>query len=258
MPRYIPVRCAEIDAVAGKPYMGVRTQISFIIPQFSAEITAEFIPSQNKAAVKRAMKIIDLAINGATKEELTGPLEKYLKPAKRSVTSYLSEKELEEFRSENGWVNLDDILEDEIIAVDTENMAEIIGNPVGESPARRNGESLEEYWDRTIGPRGTVVTSDGRYVVDPVNRSISPVEELPGDIVAVMPVWEIKDREISFWPRSFDIPAGMEETFKYEEVAARALLNEIAHIVWGLNDDELMFASDGEYSIAPAPSCQLA
>lgn len=84
MTRYILIRCNEIDAVAGKPYRGVRTQLSFTIPQFQAEIIAEFIPSQTAAAIKRAMKLIDLAINGATKAELTEPLDKYLKPAKRS------------------------------------------------------------------------------------------------------------------------------------------------------------------------------
>lgn len=253
MTRYIPIRCNEIDAVAGKPYRGVHTQISFVLPQFAAEITAEFIPSQTKAAIKRAMKLVDQSIEGATKEELTPALESFLKPAKRSVTSYLTEAELDEFRSDNGWENLSDVMEDEIVAMDIDSL-EYCAAPA----ARHNGESLEEYWDRTIGPRGTAVTSDGRYVVDPVNRSISPVEEMPGDIAALMPVWEIKDREISFWPRSFEIPAGMEETFKYEEIAARLLLTEIAQIVWGVSDDDLMFTSEGEYSIGLIPSRQLA
>lgn len=257
MARYIPIRCFEIEAVPGKPYRGVRTQISFIVPQFSAEIIAEFIPSQTKAAIKRAMQLVDMAINGATKAELTGPLDKYLKPAKKSRSERLTDEELAEFKADNGWIDSEEIVEDKKVGISMKELAEIICAPTGAPAARRNGESLEEYWDRTIGPRGTTVTSDGRYIVDPVHRSISPVEDMPGDIVAVMPVWEVKDREISFWPRSFDIPAGMEETFKYEEVAARLLLTEIAVTMWGVSEDDLMFTSEGEYSIGLIPSCQL-
>lgn len=258
MTRYIPIRCNEIDAVAGKPYRGVRTQLSFTIPQFQSEIIAEFIPSQTAAAIKRAMKLIDMAINGATKAELTEPLDRYLKPAKRSRSERLTDEEMTEFKADNGWIETEEIAEDEKVGISMKELAEIICAPTGAPAARHDGESLEEYWDRTIGPRGTTVTSDGRYIVDPVNRAISPVEEMPGDIVALMPVWEIKDREISFWPRSFDIPAGMEETFKYEEVAARLLLAEIAVTMWGVSDDDLMFTSEGEYSIGLIPSCQLA
>lgn len=258
MTRYIPIRCFEIEAAPGKPHRGVRTQISFIVPQFSSEIIAEFIPSQTKAAIKRAMQLIDIAIGGATKAELTEPLDKYLKPAKKSRSERLTDEELAEFKADNGWIELDDIMEDETVVISMKELAEIICAPTGAPAACHNGESLEEYWDRTIGPRGTTVTSDGRYIVDPVNRSISPVEDMPGDIVAVMPVWEVKDREISFWPRSFDIPAGMEETFKYEEIAARLLLTEIAVTMWGVSEDDLMFTSEGEYSIGLIPSCQLA
>ena len=83
------------------------------------------------------------------------------------------------------------------------------------------------------------VTSDGRYIVDPATATIEPVEDIPADIVAVMPVWEVRESSptekasIEFWPRSFDIAPGMESVFEVEQAAAEKLLLELGEILWG-------------------------
>lgn len=93
-----------------------------------------------------------------------------------------------------------------------------------------------------------VVTSDGRYIVDPATATIEPVEDIPADIVAVMPVWEVRESSptekasIEFWPRSFDIAPGMESVFEVEQAAAEKLLLELGEILWGAGARDIVIS----------------
>lgn len=203
----IPVKCSEIEAAPGR----LVTHMEFTIPSLSREFIAEFTPSRTSAAIKRLQRIIDMEIAAAPVDDIVDAMEKFLKAAKRAQNATLTDDEVAEYRRANGW--------------------DIEPAPVEVAPA-----PVEPVAPVEDAP---VVTSDGRYIVDPAAGTIEPVEDIPADIVAVMPVWEVTDSSaaqnacVEFWPRSFDIAPGMEAAFEVEQIAAEKLLPEIGELLWG-------------------------
>lgn len=198
MTRAIPVQCEEVE------HRGRYTsRMEFIIPSMAQKFTAEFVPSKTATAIRRLNDVVALEVEGAPRADILAALEKFLKPAKTSSMATVSEKELQKFKLDNGWTL----------------------TPVSIDPAP--GVDLEA----PAAP--PVITSDGRYIVDPATKTVTPVDELPADIVAVMPIWVVEDDTIAYEPRQFDIAPGMETAFQIEHDAAAALLTELGGIIFG-------------------------
>lgn len=208
----IPVKCSEIEAAPGRAV----THMEFTIPSLKREFIAEFTPSRAGAAIKRLVRIIDLEIEGAPAGDIVDAMEKFLKQAKRAQNATLTDDEVAEYRRANGW----DI------------------EPAPRTPEDAYREAVESLQPAPVED-APVVTSDGRYIVDPAARTIEPVEAIPADIVAVMPVWEVRDDQIEFWPRSFDIDSDNENAFQIEQEAAAALFVELGGILWGACSDDV-------------------
>lgn len=195
----IPVSCEDVS----DHYAGdtVVNRLKFVLPSFGAECWADYVSSRTGAAIKRVTKIIDMERAGATKPEIVDAVDALYRTAKHHSGRDLSAEELEKFRCENGW--------------------------------NEHVEPAPSFDDRPV------ITSDGRYIVDPEAGTIEPVEDIPADIVAVMPVWEVRESSptekasLEFWPRSFDIAPGMESAFEVEQAAAEKLLFELGEILWG-------------------------
>lgn len=258
----------------------VVNRLKFVLPSFGAECWADYVSSRTGAAIKRVTKIIDMERAGATKPEIVDAVDALYRTAKHHSGRDLSTKELDKFRRENGWnepvepaqveevpqitvhhvspagVNdrdpLEGIQSDPLIADYVESLQEITPAP-GELEG--TSELPHELFER-VGPAPSfddapVVTSDGRYIVDPVAGTIEPVEDIPADIVAVMPVWGVIEATpencaaVEFWPRSFDIPAEQERAFEIEMHAASALLTEIGEILWGAVPRDLRLSDHG-------------
>ena len=203
----IPVSCEEIEHLPGR----FSTHIEFIIPSLHREFIADFVPSRTAAAIRRANAVVAAELAGEDKASLVDLIDKMMRPAKRWDSAVLEEAELEEFKKDNGWA----------------------------APALEVAPALE-------AAPGPVRTSDGRYIVDPVAGTVEPVEEIPGAVVAVMPVWEkTDDGFLEFWPRSFDVAPGMEEALEVEIEAAAALLPELGQIVFGASPRDLKWDRDG-------------
>lgn len=111
-------------------------------------------------------------------------------------------------------------------------------------------------------------TSDGRYIVDPVARTIEPVADIPASIADIMPMWDVSDRagnhgpevEISFWPKSFDIAPDEEAIFMVEVEAAAALLPEIIKIMSDSDQNHISVDMEGNSASAchkPMPVLQV-
>lgn len=220
----IPVECCEIEQSPGS----LVTQIKFTIPSLRRELIAEFIPSRTSAAIRRLMRVIDLETAGAPVNEVVDALEKFLKPAKRAKNATLSDFEVLQFKRANGW--------------------EV--EPAEEPAAPVEPAPVEPAEERAAPPapaeeRAPMVTSDGRYTVDPVARTVEPVEDIPADIVAVMPVWEVHPTCVEFWPRTFDIPGDLVAAFEVEQATAAAVLAEVAAHILGVEPAALQLAQTG-------------
>lgn len=221
----IPVKCSEIEDCPGRAV----THIEFTIPSLKREFIAEFTPSRAGAAIKRLVRIIDLEIEGAPAGDIVDALEKFLKPAKRAQNATLTDDEVAEYRRANGW----DIEPAPRTPEDVYREAVEVLQPAPVEVAPAPVEPAAPVED------APVVTSDGRYIVDPVAGTIEPVEDIPADIVAVMPVWEVRNDQVEFWPRSFDIDSDNENAFQIEQEAAAALFVELGGILWGACSDDV-------------------
>lgn len=192
MTRYIPIQCAEIDGERG-----TLTKIQFIIPKMGTEFTGMFVASRARAAMKRATKIADMAVEGKPEKEIIAALEKFSAPAKFADRRLVPFLELDKFEKDNGW-------------------HEVVRYESAEAPAPAPGE--------------LVTTSDGRYVVNTALGTVRPVEDMPRSIAAVMPeIWTSVDG-VGMTP-IFDIPDGMEDIAEYENEAADRIIPEIAEIL---------------------------
>lgn len=236
----IPVHMEEVPSGRGR----YRNRMTFVIPSLESEFSIEFVPSKTGTAIKRLMTIIDMEIAGAEKSALLDKLETFVKPGVNGTGRTMSADELAEFRRVNGWLDdepavedvapsIDDIIDDPLLAEPLDTPADMYCRAVESLqpvPTEIAPAPVEPVAPAEVAP---VVTSDGRYIVDPVARTIEPVADIPADIVAIMPVWDISPDMIEFWPRSFDIAPEMEGAFGVEQEAAAALLIELGGIIWG-------------------------
>lgn len=236
----IPVKCSEIEAGPGR----VVTHFEFTIPSMRREFIAEFVPSRTSAAIKRLMRIIDMEAAGAPANDIVDALEKFLKGAKSAKNSTLTEDEVAEYRRANGW----DI---EPAARTPEDVYREAVEALQPAPAKVTSAPVEPV--TPAEERAAILTSDGRYTVDPVARTIEPVEEIPADIVSVMPMWEVYPHCVEFWPRGFDIPAELAVAFEVEQAAAAAVLAEATAHIFGVEPAALQLAKTGNCAeLAPA------
>lgn len=230
--RIIPITCEDVS----EKYPGntVHNRLVFVIPSLGTEYSIDFVASRTRAAIKRLMALIELERAGAGKEEIVSKLEALVKPSKGGSVRTLSDNELEEFKRANGWieapVSIDDLPDDDLI---TPTELEVsLSTPLPGESATRDGESLEEQFDRCIGARQSAITSDDRYVVDRVARTVTPVEAIPGSIADLMPQWSVGENVVEFWPRTFDVENDCLLTFRMEEIAARIVLPEVAALMF--------------------------
>lgn len=205
----IPVYCEPVLGDGDR----MNNAMKFVIPSLGAEFHAEFSPSRTAAAIRRANKIIAREIEGASASEIMAALEAWKRPARRTAARELSEAELKQFKEENKFKV---------------------------APAKI---VVDAQCDIEVPPAPPVVTSDGRYIVDPAARTVTPVDAIPGGIAAVMPVWAVEDDCISFEPRTFDVAPGMESVFEVEVDAAAALLEELGAIFFGAVPRDLKIGS---------------
>lgn len=232
MPAIIPVQFEDVS----DDYIGttVVNRVTFVLPSLSRKCTADFVSSRTSAAIKRINRIIDMEKDGAEASRIVAAVNFMFDKSKRSRVTPLSVAELEEFKRVNGW-----IIEEQ-------------SAPVADIPAAVESGINEGMTDtRADIENAPVVTSDGRYIVDPVALTIEPVADIPADIVAIMPEWTITlgDKNsraaIEFWPRSFDIAPDMEGAFEVEQEAAAALLIELGGIIWGACSTDIALDSLG-------------
>lgn len=201
-------------------YIGntVYNRIKFTLPSFGVECFADYASSRTGAAIKRLNEVIELELAGADKDTIARAVDAMYKTARHHGGRNLAPEELAEFKRVNGWP-------EETAPVEP---AEELAAPP--APAEE---------------RAPMVTSDGRYTVDPVAHTIEPVEDIPADIVAVMPAWEVQPTCVEFWPRSFDVPSDLVAAFEVEQAAAAAILAEAAAHIFGVEPAALQIAVTG-------------
>lgn len=221
MTGYIPIHCEETPGTRANV---VWNQFTFTIPSLQREFTAAFTSSATTTALKRLNSIIDMENSGASKDDLVAALEKFAKPAKFNNSTPLTNDELEEFKAENGWLSFDDVLDEVESTMDDESL-DILG---GEIPEMTPAESeISAEITRAVTP---VVTSDGRYIVNPLVGTANPVDEIPEDIRRCMACFIIMRDGITVTPAEA-VPAGMEHVAAYEYEAAHTTAYEIAEIL---------------------------
>lgn len=216
MTGYIPIKC---DETPGTRANVIWNQFAFVIPSLGREFTVAFTSSTTPAALKRITKIIDMETTGAEKDELVTAIEKMAKTAKTSQSTALTEDEMEEFKAENGWISFDDVLDEVESTMDDESL-EILSGAIPES-------EISAEITRAVTP---VVTSDGRYIVNPLVGTANPVDEIPEDIRRCMACFIIMRDGITVTPAEAT-PAGMEHVAAYEYKAAHTTAYEIAKIL---------------------------
>lgn len=221
MTGYIPINCEETPGTRANVMWN---QFTFTIPSLQREFTAAFTSSATTTALKRLNSIIDMENSGASKDDLVAALEKFAKPAKFNNSTPLTNDELEEFKAENGWLSFDDVLDEVESTMDDESL-DILG---GEIPEMTPAESeISAEITRAVTP---VVTSDGRYIVNPLVGTANPVDEIPEDIRRCMACFIIMRDGITVTPAEA-VPAGMEHVAAYEYEAAHTTAYEIAEIL---------------------------
>ena len=221
MTGYIPIHCDEIPGTRANVMWN---QFTFTIPSLQREFTAAFTSSATTTALKRLNSIIDMENSGASKDDLVAALEKFAKPAKFNNSTPLTNDELEEFKAENGWLSFDDVLDEVESTMDDESL-DILG---GEIPEMTPAESeISAEITRATTP---VVTSDGRYIVNPLVGTANPVDEIPEDIRRCMACFIIMRDGITVTPAEAT-PAGMEHVAAYEYKAVHTTAYEIAKIL---------------------------
>lgn len=224
----IPVSFEDVsDHYAGNT---VVNRMTFVLPSFGAECFAEYVSSRTGAAIKRLNKIIELELAGADKDTIARAVNAMYQTAKRHGGRNLPLEELEEFKRVNGWIEQPAPVKPAEELPAPAIVAEELPARTPEDVYRQAVEVLQ------LGPideRAPIVTSDGRYTVDPVTRTIEPVEDIPADIARYMARWEVYDTSLEVWPATFDIPAEYVGVFEVEERAALSLLGEVATRLWG-------------------------
>lgn len=221
MTGYIPIQCEETPGTRANV---IWNKFTFVIPSLGREFTVAFTSSTTPAALKRITKIIDMENTGAGKDDLVAAIEKMAKTAKISQSTGLTEDELEEFKAENGWLSFDDVLDEVEDTMDDESL-DILG---GEIPEMTPAESeISAEITRATTP---VVTSDGRYIVNPLVGTANPVDEIPEDIRRCMACFIIMRDGITVTPAEAT-PAGMEHVAAYEYKAVHTTAYEIAKIL---------------------------
>lgn len=213
----------------------VYNRLKFALPSIGVECFADYVSSRTGAAIKRLNKIIELELAGADKDTIARAVNAMYKTARRHGGRNLPTEELAEFKRANGWT------EAPAPAAPVEPAEELAAR----TPEEAYREAVEALQPAPVEERAPIVTSDGRYTVDPVARTIEPVEEIPADIVAVMPTWEVHPARVEYWPRSFDIPAELVGTFEVEQAAAAAVLAEAAAHMFGVEPAALQLAATG-------------
>jgi len=225
MTGYIPIQCEETPGTRANV---VWNQFTFTIPSLQREFTAAFTSSATTTALKRLNSIIDMENSGASKDDLVAALEKFAKPAKFNNSTPLTNDELEEFKAENGWLSFDDVLDEVESTMDDESL-DILGGEIPEmTPGDNSAESeISAEITRAVTP---VVTSDGRYIVNPLVGTANPVDEIPEDIRRCMACFIIMRDGITVTPAEA-VPAGMEHVAAYEYAAAKNTAFEVAEIL---------------------------
>lgn len=150
------------------------------------------------------------------------------KSAKTSHSTALTDDELEEFKAENGWLSFDDVLDEVEDTMDDESL-DILG---GEIPEMTPGDNSDESEIIAEINRATtpVITSDGRYMVNPLVGTANPVDEIPEDIRGCMACFIIMRDGITVTPGE-SVPAGMEHVAAYEYKAAHTTAYEVAKLL---------------------------
>lgn len=225
MSGYIPIQC---DETPGTRANVMWNQFTFTIPSLQREFTAAFTSSATTTALKRLNSIIDMENSGASENDLVAALEKFAKPAKFNNSTPLTDDELEEFKAENGWLSFDDVLDEAEDTMDDESL-DILGGEIPEmTPAEVSDESeISAEINRATTP---VITSDGRYIVNPLVGTATPVDEIPESIVRCMACFIIMRDGITVTPAEA-VPAGMEHVAAYEYEAAKTTAIEVAEIL---------------------------
>ena len=225
MTGYIPIQCDEIPGTRANV---IWNQFAFVIPSLGREFTVAFTSSTTAAALKRITKIIDMEIAGADKDDLVAAIEKMAKSAKTSHSTALTEDELEEFKAKNCWLSFDDVLDEVESTMDDESL-DILG---GEIPEMTPGDNSDESEISAEINRATtpVITSDGRYIVNPLVGTANPVDEIPEDIRGCMACFIIMRDGITVTPGEA-VPAGMGHVAAYEYEAAKTTAIEVAEIL---------------------------
>lgn len=225
MSGYIPIQC---DETPGTRANVIWNQFTFVIPSLGREFTVAFTSSATPTALKRLNSIIDMENTGASEDDLVAALEKFAKPAKFNNSTPLTDDELEEFKAENGWLSFDDVLDEVEDTMDDESL-DILG---GEIPEMTPGDNSDESEISAEINRATtpVITSDGRYIVNPLVGTANPVDEIPEDIRGCMACFIIMRDGITVTPGEA-VPAGMEHVAEYEYVAAQKIAFEVAEIL---------------------------
>lgn len=225
MTGYIPIQCEETPGTRANV---IWNKFTFVIPSLGREFTVAFTSSTTAAALKRITKIIDMEIAGADKDDLVAAIEKMAKSAKTSHSTALTEDELEEFKAKNCWLSFDDVLDEVESTMDDESL-DILGGEIPEMTPGDNSDESEISAEITRAAT-PVITSDGRYIVNPLVGTANPVDEIPESIRNCMACFIIMRDGITVTPGE-GVPAGMEHVATYEYEAAKTIAYEVAEIL---------------------------